>query len=162
MEGGEVEREERRAEEELYHRATLALQTVSSQETERMRWGTHSNRFIHNWTQWQNSVSEIANLHAVWNTLPLSRDSQRIVPELSGMYWRSKMHTHHSNPHTVDQEIFILKKIGQKIFVLINFRGLFNLWNFFNGGRLHNGWALGVFLEFSLLPGIRRASYGWL
>ena len=31
MEGGEVKREERRAEEELYHRATLALQTVSSQ-----------------------------------------------------------------------------------------------------------------------------------
>ena len=31
MEGGEVEREKRRAKEELYHCATLALQTVSSQ-----------------------------------------------------------------------------------------------------------------------------------
>ena len=59
---------------------------------------------------------------------------------------------------TVDREIFT----SHEIFMLINFRGLFNPWNFLNDLRLHNGWAPRAFLAFSLLPGIGRASYHWL
>ena len=65
---------------------------------------------------------------------------------------------------TIDREIFMLKIICIKDFRVDKFsrRSLFNPQNIFNGWQLHNGRASGVFLAFSLLPGIRRANNRWL
>ena len=53
---------------------------------------------------------------------------------------------------SVDWEIFTLKIICVKKFVMINFRGSFDLQNVFNSWRLQNGWVPGAFLVFSQLP----------
>ena len=56
-------------------------------------------------------------------------------------------------------EIFMLKIICVKNFMFLRF-----VWSakFFKGWQLHNGQAPGVFLAFSLLLDIGRASYRWL
>ena len=67
------------------------------------------------------SISEIHEIFVVYNHLHL---------------W--SCHEHRLDA-TVDRENFTLKIIRVKNFVLINFRGLFDPRNFFNGWRLHNG-----------------------
>ena len=63
---------------------------------------------------------------------------------------------------TVDWEIFTLKIIHVKIFMVVDFLQFVRPAKFFNSCRLQCGRVPGEFLVFSLLPGIRRARYCWL